>query len=50
MNSNNSSSENVIPEELKQEWEDYLDICTALNVEPNSRRFLRYNELYPLPK
>lgn len=36
-----------IPKYLDRMWEDYLDACAALGVEPNKRRFLRYNELYP---
>ena len=36
-----------IPSELQSEYESYLDCCYALGVEPNARRFLRYNELYP---
>jgi hypothetical protein len=36
-----------IPSELSEEWESYLAVCTSLEVEPNARRFLRYNELYP---
>jgi hypothetical protein len=36
-----------IPSDLTEEWESYLDCCNSLEVEPNKRRFLRYNELYP---
>jgi len=36
-----------IPENLKEDWESYLNCCYSLAVEPNKRRFLRYNELYP---
>ncbi|AOO10620.1 hypothetical protein RW060613_032 [Synechococcus phage S-RIM8] len=36
-----------IPSHLQSEWEDYLAVCASLDVEPNARRFLRYNELYP---
>ena len=36
-----------IPENLLKEWESYLECCYSLGVEPNVRRFLRYNELYP---
>ena len=39
--------ESDIPEELQEEWESYLACCDSLEVEPNMRRFLRYNELYP---
>ena len=46
-NSNPSSSETEISSELLEEWESYLDCCYSLGVEPNKRRFLRYNELYP---
>jgi hypothetical protein len=46
-NSMTSSSEIEIPSHLREEWESYLAACASLNVEPNKRRFLRYNELYP---
>ena len=36
-----------IPSHLTEEWESYLAVCESLEVEPNARRFLRYNELYP---
>jgi hypothetical protein len=39
--------ENDIPAHLWQHWQDYLDICASLGIEPNQRRFLRYNEIYP---
>ena len=38
---------------LEDEWHDYVDCCDALDVKPNLRRFIRYNELYflepPIP-
>ena len=37
-----------VPEDLREEWESYLAACESLEVEPSLRRFLRYNELYPL--
>ena len=37
-----------VPEDLREEWESYLATCESLEVEPSLRRFLRYNELYPL--
>lgn len=43
-----SNEEHVIPPELQGEWESYNDACMSLDVIPNKRRFLRYNELYPL--
>jgi hypothetical protein len=39
-----------IPDDLIEEWKSYLDTCESLEVEPSLRRFLRYNELYPLTK
>ena len=41
-------SEQSVPEDLREEWESYLATCESLEVEPSLRRFLRYNELYPL--
>ena len=46
-NSENLCLEIEIPSDLTEEWESYLDCCNSLEVEPNKRRFLRYNELYP---
>ena len=43
-----SDSEKEIPENLREEWEYYNACCDALDIPPNIRRFLRYNELYPL--
>lgn len=36
-----------IPSHLKDEWKSYLDVCESFGIEPNVRRFLRYNELFP---
>ncbi len=44
---NSTSNLSVIPKHLTEEWESYLDCCYSLGVEPNARRFVRYNELYP---
>ena len=35
-----------IPDELKDEWQSYVDCCISLNVEPSERKFLKYNEYY----
>lgn len=37
-----------IPDHLKIEYQSYLEVCKSLGVEPSKKRFLRYNELYPL--
>ena len=34
-----------VPEELREEWASYLATCASLDVTPDKRRFLRYNEL-----
>ena len=52
LNSKNSCSDidqsNLsIPSHLEVEWESYLDVCASFGIEPNKRRFLRYNELFP---
>lgn len=39
-----------VSEELREEWQSYLATCASLDVTPDKRRFLRYNELYPLDK
>ena len=41
-------SEHSVPEDLHNEWQSYLAACESLKVEPSLKRFLRYNELYPL--
>ena len=48
-NSENSSKDTdlSIPLNLIDEWQSYLACCESLEVQPNARRFLRYNELYP---
>ena len=43
----NMKNKEDIPEYLREEWESYLAACESLEVKPNVRRFLRYNELYP---
>ena len=44
----NSTSNSIeIPSHLDEEWESYLACCESLEVQPNARRFVRYNELYP---
>lgn len=45
-----SESDLLIPKNLIEEWKSYLSTCESLEVEPSLRRFLRYNELYPLTK
>jgi hypothetical protein len=35
---------------LEDEWQSYCDCCYSLDVKPNLKRFIRYNELYPLEK
>ena len=42
-----TESNDAIPEDLKKEWEYYNACCDALDIPPNIRRFLKYNELYP---
>lgn len=44
---NSTSNSTEIPSHLTEEWESYLAACESLDVEPNARRFIRYNELYP---
>lgn len=50
MNSTTSSLDIEIPSHLSEEWASYLATCASLDVTPDKRRFLRYNELYPLDK
>ena len=44
---NSTSNSTEIPSHLTEEWKSYLAACESLDVEPNARRFIRYNELYP---
>ncbi len=41
-------NEHPVPEHLISEWESYLAVCESFDIEPSLRRFLRYNELFPL--
>lgn len=38
--------QNQIPEDLKDEWESYIDCCYSLGVEPSQKSFIRYNQYY----